>query len=126
MEYVLPKFAVKVWPSKILLTKDREISLNVESHYTFGQRVEGQVIANLYLYKYSKRADHTTVGKINGNTVVKFQLKEELEVEETKDHTLVNVTVTVKDYITSKPFISIIELQQSVQNIFLLLFRCHS
>lgn len=101
MEYVLPKFAVKVWPSKILLIKDRKISLNVDSHYTFGQRVEGKVEVKLYLDKYSKRSSHEAIQSINGNTLVEFPLKEELDVEEANDHTLVNMTVAVTDSITN-------------------------
>lgn len=102
MEYVLPKFAVKVWPSKILLVKNREISLNVESHYTFGQRVEGTVQVRLYLDKYSDRSSHEAVQSINGNTVVVFRLKKELDVDEGGDHTLVNMTAAVTDSITSE------------------------
>lgn len=101
MEYVLPKFAVKAWPSKTLLIEDRKISLNIESHYTFGQRVEGKVQVDLYLDKYSKRSSHKTIQNINGKAVVEFQLGEELEVDEPEDHTMVKMTVAVTDSITN-------------------------
>lgn len=100
-EYVLPKFAVKAWPSEILLINDEKISLNVESHYTFGQRVEGKVRVNLHLDDYSWRPSHTVDRGINGNTVVEFRHGRVLDVESNEDHKLVNISVAVTDSLTN-------------------------
>ncbi|XP_058449538.1 thioester-containing protein 1 allele S3-like [Malaya genurostris] len=95
-EYVLPKFFVKVFPAEILLIERKQIIVSVQSYYTFGSPVDGIVHVHLYIEDDDK-PDYSETATITGTSTVKFNLKKELETEDSSQSfrdVIVKVEVT--------------------------------
>ncbi|XP_029733192.2 thioester-containing protein 1 allele S3-like [Aedes albopictus] len=96
-EYVMPKFVVKVVPSCILLISDKEISLNVESHYTFGGPVRGEIFVQLFTDDDLHVATHSYRRSFDGNGTFRFMLKDELDAPYDKDYVMVRANVSLTE-----------------------------
>lgn len=97
-EYVLPKFVVKVAPSRNLLISDQEISLHVAAHYTFGEPVQGIVRVELFTNdKFVRKGSHELVKTFDSSAQLTFQLNDKLLPEEGSDHVLVKANVSVTE-----------------------------
>ncbi|XP_053694122.1 thioester-containing protein 1 allele R1-like isoform X2 [Sabethes cyaneus] len=82
-EYVLPKFFVKAYPSKILLIDEKKVSVTVSAAYTFGEAVDGTVRVDLFLYGEMERPDMTIRNQdISGIITVNFDLPYALDIED--------------------------------------------
>lgn len=103
-EYVIPKFVVKVEPVRILLISDNEISLKVESHYTFGSPVRGDILVELFTDDILPVAtDRENRIKFDGSGTFSFVLrKEELTIPDNKDYVLVRTNVSLTEEYSSK------------------------
>nr|XP_029714405.1 CD109 antigen-like [Aedes albopictus] len=100
-EYVMPKFVVKVVPSRILLISDKEISLSVESHYTFGGPVRGVVHVKLFTDDNLRAASHSNRRNFDGNGTFSFMLKKELTNLFDDDYVMVRANVSLTDEVFS-------------------------
>lgn len=96
-EYVLPKFVVKVAPTRILLISEKEVSLNVASHYTFGEPVQGKIRVELFTDPKFPRFTHSDDRRFDSSAQFSFKLKDELLPAEGEDHFMVTVNVSVTE-----------------------------
>ncbi|XP_001647863.2 CD109 antigen [Aedes aegypti] len=81
-EYVIPKVVLKVVPSRTLLIAEKEISLDVKAHYTFGEPVEGKLRVDLFTNPLFRRATHSVEKSFNTNVQIKFKLDRELALRD--------------------------------------------
>ncbi|XP_053692170.1 thioester-containing protein 1 allele R1-like [Sabethes cyaneus] len=82
-EYVLPKFFVKAYPSKILLIDEKKVSVTVSAAYTFGEAVDGTVRVDLFLDYEMDYPDMTIKDQdISGIITVSFDLPYALQIEQ--------------------------------------------
>ncbi|XP_053692175.1 thioester-containing protein 1 allele R1-like [Sabethes cyaneus] len=82
-EYVLPKFFVKAYPSKILLIDEKKVSVTVSAAYAFGEAVDGTVQVDLFLYGEMEEFDMTITNQhISGIITVNFDLPYALDIED--------------------------------------------
>lgn len=102
-EYVLPKYHVKVYPTRALLVAEKRILLTVETAYTSGKPLEGTLTVDLFVDDASKRRpDYFTTKRIEGQTTVEFFLNNELEVESDSDVTYVFARAYVTETFTNR------------------------
>lgn len=102
-EYVLPKYHVKVYPTRALLVAEKRIVLAVETAYTSGKPLEGSLTVDVFVDDASKRRpDYFTAKRIEGQTTVEFYLNDELEVESDSDVTYVFARVNVTETFTNR------------------------
>nr|XP_029714407.1 alpha-1-macroglobulin-like isoform X2 [Aedes albopictus] len=100
-EYLLPKFGIKVEPSRILLISDKEISLNIESYYTFGSPVRGNITVKLVDQSKINSSIHSESRNFVEKGVFLFKLKKELIIPEDTDHVMVMVNVSLTEQFSS-------------------------
>lgn len=101
-EYVLPKFVVKAYPAEIPVLEKKEIIVTVESAYTFGKFVDGMATIDLYVDETSRTPDYSTKTSIAGLATVKFNLKDEVEIDPESQHGNVKLEVKVMETFTNR------------------------
>lgn len=100
-EFALPKFFVQAAPSKVLLVQDKMISIKVETAYTFGEPVDGTVQVDLYLDETLPDPQFSSITRITGQTIVEFNLGDEVDIGEDESHTDVKAKITVTETFSS-------------------------
>ncbi|XP_065088813.1 thioester-containing protein 1 allele R1-like [Ochlerotatus camptorhynchus] len=101
-EFVLPKFFVRAFPSKVLLVEDKKISIMVETAYTFGEPVDGTVQVDLYIDETSPDPQFSTTTRITGQTIVEFNLGDEADIGEVDTRTDVTAKITVTEAFSNR------------------------
>ncbi|XP_062554994.1 thioester-containing protein 1 allele R1-like [Armigeres subalbatus] len=97
-EYVLPKFVIKVAPSRTLLISEQSISLDVASHYTFGGPVRGRIRVELYAnQQFPNKASDIKENQFDSSSSFTFGLKDELLPEEDQDYALVKAVISLTE-----------------------------
>lgn len=100
-EYVIPKVVLKVVPSRTLLIAEKEISLDVKAHYTFGEPVEGKLRVDLFTNPLFRRATHSVEKSFNTNAQIKFKLDRELALRDA-NFCMVSANVSLTEKLSSK------------------------
>nr|XP_019545534.2 pregnancy zone protein-like [Aedes albopictus] len=96
-EHLLPKFGIKVEPSRILLISEMEIRLNIESYYTFGSAVRGNIVVKLVDRNKQNSSTHSISRTFVEKDVFRFELEDELDTEYEKDYAMVMVNVSLTE-----------------------------
>ncbi|XP_065088827.1 thioester-containing protein 1 allele S3-like isoform X2 [Ochlerotatus camptorhynchus] len=101
-EYVLPKFFVKAYPSRVLLAAEQKVSITVETAYTFGKPVDGSVSLELFLDDTIRKPDFTRVASITGQTTLDFDLASEVDVDGEEYFKYITAKVSVMETFTNR------------------------
>lgn len=101
-EYVLPKYFVKAYPSRVLLASEQKVSITVETAYTFGKPVDGTVTLELFLDDTIRKPDFTKVARITGQTTLDFDLANEVSLEGDDSLSYITAKVAVMETFTNR------------------------
>lgn len=101
-EYVLPKYFVKAYPSRVLLAAEQKVSITVETAYTFGKPVDGTVSLELFLDDTVRKPDFTKVASITGQTTLDFDLADEVDVDGDETFKYITAKVAVMETFTNR------------------------
>lgn len=101
-EYVLPKYFVKAYPSRVLLATEKKVSITVETAYTFGKPVDGTVSLDLFLDDTIRKPDFTKVARITGQTTLDFDLAYEVDIDGEDNLMYITANVSVMETFTNR------------------------
>lgn len=101
-EYVLPKYFVKAYPSRVLLVSEQKVSITVETAYTFGKPVDGTVTLELFLDDTIRKPDFIKVTSITGQTTLDFDLANEVDVAGDESFAYITAKVSVMETFTNR------------------------
>lgn len=101
-EFALPKFFVRAAPSKVLLAEDKKISILVETAYTFGEPVDGTVQVDLFTDDTTLHPQFSSTTRITGQTIVEFNLGNDVDFSEDESRTDVTAKITVTETFSNR------------------------
>lgn len=79
-----------------------EIRLNIESYYTFGSAVRGNIVVKLVDRNKQNSSTHSISRTFVEKDVFRFELEDELDTEYEKDYAMVMVNVSLTEEFSSK------------------------
>lgn len=101
-EYVLPKYFVKAYPSRVLLATEKKVSITIETAYTFGKPVDGTVELQLFLDDTIRKPDFSKKARITGQTTLDFNLRDEVDFDNDENVKYITAKVAVMETFTNR------------------------
>ncbi|XP_055632694.1 thioester-containing protein 1 allele R1-like [Toxorhynchites rutilus septentrionalis] len=99
----LPKFSVKVYPTKTPLMKEKKIPITIEAAHTLGPKIIGTARVELFLSEEYFTPLDTITTRINGQVHLEFTLNNEISIQnKSTNFHLVNVKVSVTEQFTNR------------------------
>lgn len=107
-EYVLPKFEVIVKPERHSTFKDGKITASIETKYTYGKPVKGEVTISAYptlyvgsLQPFERQIISRKVMPIDGRVTVDFNIKDELKLADESERDVI-IEAVVEEALTGR------------------------